>query len=830
MALEDELQALIEQRREIDRALLERHASDMAVLFTDIVGSTAFFEQRGDIEGFALVRRHNDLLFPVVKEHGGRIVKTIGDSIMAVFDDATRGLACAVAMQEKLAAETGTAAVEKIKVRIGVHWGRVLRDGDDVFGDTVNTAARINSAAEGDEVLVSQALLEVLPAAHGFVTTPRQAVTAKGKSAPVAVVAVAWSAAQKEDAAARAPAAKETLVLEIMRAPGGLRVCARDPAERGTVKAYADVPLDTAEIERLGEPFATLAHDGGQAAYGPALVEKGQQLFARALPAAVRERLLQTPRRTLRLDLEDSLVHAPWELMHDGQEFLGCRFSVGRLVAARAEQPIPQVAAGADALVVVANPSGDLPHADEEGRVIEGLFSQAAPGRVLHKGGRLGRAELLDLIGRARVLHFAGHVTKRTEGGPAGLVVADGVVSAEDLKAAMAKGAPALVFANGCHASTSGRWQEAGASSLAQALLLSGVRHTLAPLWGVPDADALAFALRFYEAALAGLPLGECARRARKALQLTHRAPLSFAGYVLYGDPRETFPLEDARLSSPGRTRSGDFPRVSPQVLAEAARAAARAPNTGESTRATRTAETPAPRRSTDTIPTARLPRSTATALPAPAPASHGSSPLILGAAGGILAGLAARAFFTFSSREPGDEARPPEGGGALPAAVPGEGTLPPAPKMLHVGPVRMSVMPFQATGAPDPTLDYLKQGLAEVLVTALAGEGGGVQLVERGQIEVDLGELDFQQSKHVDPRTRAQLGKIAGCEVAVLGAYQAAGEQLRFTARFVDVESGEIIAAAKSDGTKAEVFELQDRLAVEVKRALADVKKRMRP
>jgi len=63
-----------------------------------------------------------------------------------------------------------------------------------------------------------------------------------------------------------------------------------------------------------------------------------------------------------------------------------------------------------------------------------------------------------------------------------------------------------------------------------------------------------------------------------------------------------------------------------------------------------------------------------------------------------------------------------------------------------------------------------------------------------------------------------------------VLGAYQAAGEQLRFTARFVDVESGEIIAAAKSDGTKAEVFELQDRLAVEVKRALADVKKRMRP
>lgn len=827
MALEDELQSLIEQRREIDRALLERHASDMAVLFTDIVGSTAFFEQRGDIEGFALVRRHNDLLFPVVKEQGGRVVKTIGDSIMAVFPSAADGLACAVAMQEKLAAETGTAAVERIKIRIGVHWGRVLRDGDDVFGDTVNTAARINSAAEGDEVLVSQALMEALPPGHGFIAQPRRAVAAKGKSAPVTVVAVAWNDAQRSDAAARSPEARAALVLEIMRGPVGLRVCATDPEERGTVKAYADVTLDAADIDRLVEPFATLAHDGGQPAYAAALVDKGQQLLARALPKAVQAQLHKTPRHTLRLDLEDTLVHVPWELLHDGVEYLGCRFSVGRMVAARAEQAVAPVATDAEALVVVANPSGDLPHAAEEGQVIERLFAQAAPGRVLHHAGPLGRRELLDLIGRARVLHFAGHVTKKTDGGPAGFVVADGVVSADDLKGALARGAPALVFANGCHASTSGRWQEAGASSLAQALLLAGVRHTLAPLWGVPDADALAFALRFYEAALGGLPLGECARRARKALQQTHRAPLSFAGYVLYGDPRASFPLEDARVTQAGRTRSGDFPPVTAQALAEASR---RAPRTDPGA-GTRTAETASLPRAAETTSTARLPRATATAtaLPAPAPARHASTPLILGAAGGILAGLVAIAVLTRDGpEEPGTSA----GGAPPPATAPGEKPPPPPPKMLHVGPVRMSVMPFQATGAPDPTLDYLKLGLTEVLVTALGAEGGaaGVQLVERGQIEVEVGELDFQQSRYVDPKTRAQLGKIAGCEVAVLGAYQAAGEQLRFTARFVDVETGEVLAAAKSDGARAEVFELQDRLAAEVKRAVGDVKKRMRP
>src|SRR4051812_25930518 len=174
MALEDDLQELIEKRREIDRALLERHAVETAVLFTDIVGSTAYFEQRGDIEGLALVHRHNDLLFPVVKQHHGRVIKTIGDSIMAAFLDPRDGLACAVALQETLAKETGTASVERIRIRVGVHFGRVLKDGEDVFGDTVNTAARVASAADGDEILVSQALVGVLPEGARPLSTPRK--------------------------------------------------------------------------------------------------------------------------------------------------------------------------------------------------------------------------------------------------------------------------------------------------------------------------------------------------------------------------------------------------------------------------------------------------------------------------------------------------------------------------------------------------------------------------------------------------------------------------------------------------------------------------------
>ncbi len=813
MALEDDLQNLIEKRREIDRALLERHAVEMAVLFTDIVGSTAYFEQRGDIEGLALVHRHNDLLFPVVKQHDGRVVKTIGDSIMAVFADARKGADCAVALQEKLAKETGTAAVERIRIRVGVHFGRVLKDGDDVFGDTVNTAARVASAADGDEVLLSQALVDALPAGARPAMVPRRPLSAKGKSAPVSVVAVAWRAEDKANAEAVAPKSQELFLIEIHRGPTGLRVAAMDgEAERGTVKAYADVELTPAEIEKLAEPFAVLAHDGGQGAYMQSLIDKGRTLFQRALPERVQKRIMETPRRTVRLHVEDTLVHAPWELLHDGTDFLGCRFSVGRMVMAKADAAPPPAFTTANEIVIVADPCGDLPHAAEEGRVVEKLFSSAVPGRVVHASGKVGKAQFLELVTRARVFHFAGHSV------PNGFVVDGGIVTEQEVAAALAMSAPLLMFANGCHASTRDKWEH---GSLAQSLLLAGVRHTLAPLWSVPDADALSFALRFYESALQGVPFGECARRARKAIAQTHASPLSFAGYVLYGDPRATLPADDAKLPSTGRTRSGDFPVANispprPSTPAPITTRASREETTTQPTMSVPVAPPPSP-----TAP----PPSTSRASSSPSPSS--GSPLVLGAVGGLLVGVIAVVVLVTKPWAPSNVQPVTTPPSAVIATGPTTGESAANVKVDHTGPVRVSVMPFKATGA-DPTLDYLKQGLSEVVVTELA-QSQGVKLIERGQIDVDIGEVEFSQTKYVDPATRAQLGKINGAEIVILGSYQVAGADMRFTARFVNVESGEVLAAAKADGPKDDVFGLQDKLSVDVKKVMADVAKRMR-
>ncbi len=156
-----------------------------AVLFTDIVGSTRYFEQKGDQAGLAMVQRHNALLFPHVTRHGGRVVKTVGDAIFAEFPDADRAVRAALAMQDTLA-EDARAGNEPIHVRMGLHVGQVVRQGGDVFGDVVNTAARISAAAQAGEVLVSREVLSGLNPGH-LPVQPRPAVAAKGKSLPVEV-------------------------------------------------------------------------------------------------------------------------------------------------------------------------------------------------------------------------------------------------------------------------------------------------------------------------------------------------------------------------------------------------------------------------------------------------------------------------------------------------------------------------------------------------------------------------------------------------------------------------------------------------------------------
>jgi class 3 adenylate cyclase len=128
-----------------------------AIMFTDIVGSTSMTERLGDARSVEMVRAHDALVRRALKDTNGRVVKHTGDGIMASFDDAAASVQCARAIQQAFEA-FNLASKEKLQVRIGIDVGEPIADSDDLFGATVQLAARLCQLAEPDAILVSSAV------------------------------------------------------------------------------------------------------------------------------------------------------------------------------------------------------------------------------------------------------------------------------------------------------------------------------------------------------------------------------------------------------------------------------------------------------------------------------------------------------------------------------------------------------------------------------------------------------------------------------------------------------------------------------------------------
>ncbi len=131
----------------------------IAVLFTDIVGSSKFFKLKGDIEGRRMLKTHQDLASPLINEFGGTVVKMLGDSVMAYFLDPEDALKSAIKIQQRFQAfNAGKNGKDEIHIRVCVHYGDGIIDDNDIFGDVVNMAAKFLPIVSGDEILISREL------------------------------------------------------------------------------------------------------------------------------------------------------------------------------------------------------------------------------------------------------------------------------------------------------------------------------------------------------------------------------------------------------------------------------------------------------------------------------------------------------------------------------------------------------------------------------------------------------------------------------------------------------------------------------------------------
>lgn len=137
--------------------------STLTFLFSDLVASTAMYEQMGDHRAFALVRRHFDLLRKIYQRNNGTLVKTIGDAVMAVFREPSDGLRAALEMHQEVGTVRDPASGNQLRLCIGLHVGPCIAMSAngiiDYFGTTVNQAARIQSMAGAGEVTVSEEML-----------------------------------------------------------------------------------------------------------------------------------------------------------------------------------------------------------------------------------------------------------------------------------------------------------------------------------------------------------------------------------------------------------------------------------------------------------------------------------------------------------------------------------------------------------------------------------------------------------------------------------------------------------------------------------------------
>jgi class 3 adenylate cyclase len=181
---------------EVERPDLARVTPDgrVVILFSDIEESTALNERIGDRAWVKLISAHDKLVSDLVQRRSGHVVKSQGDGFRIAFARADQAVRCGIDLQRALRRDANRKRHEEIRVRIGIHMGRSVRRGDDLFGRNVAMAARVAAQAVGGEILVSQPVRDALSDSDGIRFDGGRDVELKGFSGTYRLFAVEPSA------------------------------------------------------------------------------------------------------------------------------------------------------------------------------------------------------------------------------------------------------------------------------------------------------------------------------------------------------------------------------------------------------------------------------------------------------------------------------------------------------------------------------------------------------------------------------------------------------------------------------------------------------------
>ena len=188
------------------------------VLFADVSGSTKLYETAGDQAAHGAIARMIAAMAKAVEQDGGRVVKTIGDEVMALFPNADAAASAAAAMHAAVEAMPAVGET-RLALRIGFHAGPVIQRDNDVFGDTVNLASRLVDQAVKGQIITSDETAGVLGPVYRNFIRRLYSIQVKGKAEEVGLSEIVWR--QTADmtafagAGARSPAKPPQTVLKL---------------------------------------------------------------------------------------------------------------------------------------------------------------------------------------------------------------------------------------------------------------------------------------------------------------------------------------------------------------------------------------------------------------------------------------------------------------------------------------------------------------------------------------------------------------------------------------------------------------------------------------
>ena len=174
--------------------MVTRETDTLAILFADIAKSTHLYETLGDKMAQKLIGTCLSLFANITARHGGKVIKTIGDEIMCTFPTANDAIDAGMEMHQEIEELTieDMPGFSPPNIYVGIQWGPVIKEGNDVFGDAVNVAARMVAQAKQRQIITTEETVAELMPEHQESASCIDKTTVRGKSGEFKIYEVVW--------------------------------------------------------------------------------------------------------------------------------------------------------------------------------------------------------------------------------------------------------------------------------------------------------------------------------------------------------------------------------------------------------------------------------------------------------------------------------------------------------------------------------------------------------------------------------------------------------------------------------------------------------------